>query len=490
MSLLLLAALFFPILISPLFWVLQRRNFSGISVVAYVVAAIEIGLVGLSYCLVKTAPVLHPVVQLPWIPDLGIYLSFGWDRFTQMMTILTVLVVPFVIGATSVHRSMPNKGYFYALLFVLETALIGVYAGLDLFGFYVFWELSLIPAYFMVLCWGGDGIAKVTLKFFVYTFAGSLLMLLAFVYLFINTKGTHSLLDVQMAASQMGLGPQIWICLALMVAFAIKTPIFPFHTWQPDTYQKAAFPVSMVLGGLLSKLGIVGIFKILIPGLPLAMTYITPYVMVIALIGMVYGAAMALVQTDLKRMIAYASLSHLGLLVAGVLSLTIQGFQGAMFQIVAHSVTTLGMFFVAQLLFDKVGTTQLAELGGLNSQNRLFSASFFILLLAMVGFPLTIGFVGEFLLVWGLATGPILPFWLGPIAVSTLVFGAWYMLRMYHAVMYGDPKPGQSIVLNMTEKALLSVLLLTILTFGIIPKPVMTFSNQYIHQIVEASNSQ
>lgn len=491
MNILLVALVFFPIVVSPLFALMQRRNIGGLVSVAYGVAFIEILLAGLCWLLIPTTSIMVPVVRLPWISDLGIFLSLGWDQFSQMMVFLTMVSVPVVIATTALDTTIQKKGYFFALLFALQTALLGVFSCLDLFGFYVFWELSLIPAYFMVLCWGGAGISKVTLKFFVYTFAGSLLMLLAFVYLFVNTPQPHSFLSAQMSIPHMPLVAQVLVCLALLIAFAIKTPIFPFHTWQPDTYQKSAIPVAMVLGGLLSKLGIVGIFRILIPVMPTATSVFAPYIISFSLAGMVYGAAMAFVQTDLRRMIAYASISHLGLLVAGAVSLTIQGFEGAMFQIVAHAITTIGMFFIAQLLIQKVGSTEISALGGLNRMNRLFSAGFFVLLLAMVGFPLTVGFVGEFLLLWGVSTGPIFPLVLGPIAVSTLVFGAWYMLKAYHSIMYGEARAEHvSVSFKASERLLLIVLIGVVLTLGVYPKPIMNFATRYVQQMTEGTNSQ
>ena len=314
---------------------------------------------------------------------------------------LTTFLVPLII-LSSFNHTYKSPGLFYGLILTMQFALVGVFCAYDGFLFYVFWELALIPIYLICLMYGGKERLRITLKFFIYTLSGSLLMLVTLIYLWLQTPGTHSF-DLQaLYALNLSSGHESWIFWGMFLAFAIKMPIFPFHTWQPDTYVDAPAPGTMLLSGIMLKMGVFGVMRWLLPIVPAGVAEWGNLVMILSVIGVVYASCIAWMQKDFKRLIAYSSIAHVGLISAGVFSLTFQGLHGSVIQMLCHGINVVGLFFIADMIEQRTGTRKMDELGGLRTSAPIFSTYFMIIMLASVALPLTNGFVGEFLLINGI----------------------------------------------------------------------------------------
>ena len=377
-----------------------------------------------------------------WIGSLGIRFSAGIDGISVLLVLLTGLLVPFIVLSTF-DRTYPRPATFYALMLYMQAALMGVFTARDGFLFYLFFEAALIPIYFLAAMWGGENRIPVTFKFFVYTIFGSLFMLLALVYLYYQT-GAPTTAGTTVAAHSSAIADfyklkltpeaQNWVFWAFFIAFAIKMPVFPFHTWQPDTYVESPTPATMLLAGIMLKMGVYGLIRFIMPIVPLGVETWGKTAIILSVIGILYGAIIAIRQRDMKRLIAYSSFSHVGLMAAGVFSQTETGMQGALIQMLAHGINVVGMFFVADVIFSRTNTRQLDQLGGITQTTPKLTVYFMIMLLGSVALPLTNGFVGEFLLLHGVFT---YNHYLGLAAGFTIIFGAVYMLRMFQKSMFG-----------------------------------------------------
>ena len=372
-----------------------------------------------------------------WIGSLGIRFSAGIDGISVLLVLLTGLLVPFIVLSTF-NRNYKQPATFYALMLYMQAALMGVFTARDGFLFYLFFEAALIPIYFLAAMWGGENRVAVTFKFFIYTIFGSLFMLVALVYLYYQTPATnlaaHSSAIADFYKLRLAPGAQNWIFWAFFVAFAIKMPVFPFHTWQPDTYVESPTPATMLLAGIMLKMGVYGLIRFILPIVPLGVETWGRTAIILSVIGIVYGSIIAIRQRDMKRLIAYSSFSHVGLMAAGVFSQTETGMQGALIQMLAHGINVVGMFFVADVIFSRTNTHQLDHLGGITQTTPKLTVYFMIMLLGSVALPLTNGFVGEFLLLHGVFT---YNHYLGLAAGFTIIFGAVYMLRMFQKSMFG-----------------------------------------------------
>ena len=402
-----------------------------------------------------------------WIKSLGIHFHVGIDGISLLLVLLTTFLVPIIILA-SFNSNYKNPSIFYSLIFLMQMALIGVFVSLDGFLFYVFWELALIPIYFICLLWGGDNRAKITFKFFIYTLAGSLLMLIGLIYLYQNTPGTHSF-DIEalyLAGRGLDAIHQGYIFIAIFMAFAIKIPIFPFHTWQPDTYTTAPTAGTMMLSGIMLKMGTYGLIRWLLPVVPLGVQEWGNLAIVLSVTGIVYASCIAITQKDFKRLIAYSSIAHVGLIAAGILAFNVQGLQGAMAQMLSHGINVIGLFFIIDIIQQRTGKRDFESLGGIRNVNPQFAVLFLIVLLGSVALPLTNGFIGEFLLLN--AVYQYSP-WLAAFAGLSVILGAVYMLRSYQSVMLGETNAITSSFgkLSNNEKIVLAILCLAIITFGI-----------------------
>jgi NADH-quinone oxidoreductase subunit M len=370
----------------------------------------------------------------------------------------------------------------------MEMALIGVFVSLDGFLFYIFWELALIPIYFICLLWGGEHRVRVTLKFFIYTLAGSLFMLVALIYLYLYTSGQHTfeIGELYKAGRSLDTPAQGILFLFFFLAFGIKMPVFPLHTWQPDTYTEAPTQGTMLLSGIMLKMGIYGVIRWMIPTLPLALQQYGDYAMWLAVIGVIYASIIAITRSDVKRLIAYSSIAHVGLIAAGIFAGSAIGIQGGIIQMLSHGVNVVGLFFIVDIIERRTNTRKIGSLGGLRQQAPFFAAAFLILTLGAVSLPLTDGFVGEFLLINGIYLyKPAM----AVVAGFTIILGAVYMFRMYQRTVLGETSAESEKFLDLTpnEKAVLIPLLIIVILIGICPNIFLKVSEPAVTKLLSGN---
>ena len=381
------------------------------------------------------------VEQHRWLPDFGISYHLGIDGISLWLVILTTFLTPISLLCSweSIERRVPEFSFF---MLALEAAMIGVFVSLDLFLFYVFWDAMLIPMYFLIGVWGYDRRIYASIKFILYTMAGSVLMLVAIIWLAYyhqTVTGVPSFDLVDLYALNVPVGIQMWPFLAFAVAFAIKVPLFPFHTWLPDAHVEAPTAGSVILAGVLLKMGTYGLLRFAFPLFPQAAQAAAPYLAMLAVIGIVYGALVAMVQPDMKKLVAYSSVSHLGFVVLGLTALNVYGVQGAVYQMLAHGISTGGLFLIVGMLSDRRHTRLIAEYGGLKAVAPRLVAAFLLITLASVALPGMNGFVGEFLILIGAFSMTLVK----PAGVFTavaatgVILSAVYMLWMFQRVNYG-----------------------------------------------------
>ena len=449
--------------------------------VALFFAVAELGVV--AYLLTKFVPdaSMQFAVDVPWIPKFGIYFTAGIDGISMILVLLTALLVPIIILTTYQH-TYRKAAAFYALILFMQAGLLVVFTALDGFLFYVGWEAALIPIYFICALWGGENRIKVTLKFFIYTFAGSLFMLVTIIYLYLQApERTYDLMAfyrLSLSASQ-----QSWVFLGFFIAFAIKIPIFPFHTWQPDTYTEAPSAGSMLLAGIMLKMGLYGMMRWAIPNAPLGFFKWGNTVIILAVIGVVYGALIAFKQKNGKRLIAYSSIGHVGLIAVGIFTLSNEGMQGALIQMLSHGINVVGLFFVWDIISRRLNTYDTAQLGGIAKVAPQFATAFLIIVLGSAALPLTNGFIGEFLLLNGAFQADIV---LGAVAGLTIIFAAVYLLRMYKNVMQGETNALTATFTDIagSEKLTLAIICILIIGIGIYPGPILHLSQAAVDQLI------
>lgn len=431
------------------------------------------------------------LLNCTWIKSMNVHFAIALDGMSLLLVLLTTFLVPLII-LSSYQNNYDNSHSFYGLILLMEMALLGVFMANDGFLFYVFWELALIPIYFICLLWGGADRARITFKFFVYTLFGSLFMLVGLIYLYnhtYNAAGVKSWAIMDLYAAGQALtevqqGAVFWL---IFIAFAIKMPIFPLHTWQPDTYVTAPTQGTMLLSGIMLKMGTFGLIKWLLPIVPLGLANWGGTAITLSVIGIVYASCIAIVQKDYKRLIAYSSIAHVGLISAGILAANAQGIQGALIQMLAHGVNVVGLFLIADILLRHTGTRDIDKLGGIRSMNGNFAVMFLIILLGSVALPLTNGFVGEFLLINGV-------YQFSPIAATfaglTVILGAVYMLRSYQNIMLGDRRDAAVTFGSVasSDKWVLVIVCLVIITFGVYPKPLTDLAEPAVKQILSVIN--
>jgi len=425
------------------------------------------------------------MVNYPWISDLGINFHAGIDGISMITVLLTNILIPIIILASYQHGyKSPNA--FFALILFMQTGLLIVFTSMDAFLFYIGWEAALIPIYFICAIWGGKDRIKVNMKFFVYTIGGSLFMLLGIIYLYLQNPlhnfDIQAFYNLNLDAQQQG-----WLFWAFFIAFAVKMPIFPFHTWQPDTYTEAPAPGTMLLAGIMLKMGIYGVIRWLIPIVPVGFEEWKTTVMVLSIIGIVYASIIAFTQKNTKRLVAYSSIAHVGLISAGIFALNEQGMQGAMVQMLSHGINVIGLFFVLDIIYSRLKTNKIAELGGIATVAPQLAITFLIIVLGTVALPGTNGFIGEFLLLIGVYQYNI---WAVVFAGLTIIFGAVYMFRMYQDVMLG--KTNELTIgfkdIKGTEKIVLYLICALIIVLGVYPKPVLHLSEASVQHLIEQIN--
>ncbi|MCA0426192.1 MAG: NADH-quinone oxidoreductase subunit M [Bacteroidetes bacterium] len=449
---------------------------------ALVFTLIQLLVTGYAYTIYKANGGAAFEFTQAWVKSPVINIHFGVDGISLLMVMLTNLLLPLIV-LSGFNREAKRPHIFYALMLFMQFALNGVFLSMDAFVYYIFWELALIPIYFIAFNWGDENRAKVTIKFFIYTLVGSLLMLFGFVFLYLSSP-QHSLDWNTLTQFKTCSCNQTWLFWLLFAAFAIKIPIFPFHTWQPDTYKSAPTQGTMLLSGIMLKMGTYSLIKWLLPIVPDGFKEWQAVVITLSVIGIVYASIIAIMQTDLKRLFAYSSIAHVGLIAAGVFSFTQQGLQGSLAQMFAHGINVVGLFFCADIILSRTGTLQISNLGGIRNQNRLFSSLFLIVVLGSVALPLTNGFIGEFLLLYGVFEYNT---WLSVFAGLTIILGAVYMLRMFQNVMSGPDSEHISSFppLHWNEKLVLILIGGLIILTGVFPAPILELTQPAIDNLLK-----
>jgi len=421
----------------------------------------------------------------------------GLDGISLMLFMLTTLFGPIVILSSWDSVKKHLAGY-YSMLLLLQTASMGVFASLDLIVFYIFFELTLIPMYFLIGIWGGKGRIHATVKFFVYTLVGSLIMLVGLIYLGYDAgsfmEGATFTTDWRFLSSEMyqvGLVEQTWMFLAFALAFCIKVPLFPFHTWLPYAHTEAPTAGSVVLAAIMLKMGTYGLLRVCLPLFPNAFIEFAPYMATLAVIGIIYGALVAMVQKDVKKLVAYSSVSHLGFVVLGLFAFNTIAVQGALIQMINHGLSTGALFLIVGMIYDRSHTRMIENFGGIAKVIPVFAVVFLISTLASIGLPGLNGFIGEFLILNGSFNSEVIPQNIFTVLAATgVILAAVYMLWMYQRVMFGpitNDENKKLIDLNTREIGLLIPLILFMFWIGIRPVDFMKYSEVQIDELLESS---
>jgi NADH-quinone oxidoreductase subunit M len=436
-------------------------------------------------------------INVPWIEafDLGVHYHIGVDGLSLWLVLLTTFLVPVALISTwnSVHKRL--REYLICIL-ALETGMIGVFVAMDLFLFYLFWEVMLVPMYFLIGVWGGERRIYAAVKFVLYTVVGSLLMLagiIAVYYMHGKATGNYTF-DIPTITADIGsldflsFTAQRWLFWAFALAFLIKVPLFPFHTWLPDAHVEAPTSGSILLAGVLLKMGTYGLMRFNLPMFPEASRHYATLISALAVVGIIYGALVAMVQPDLKKLVAYSSVSHLGFVVLGIFSFTDQGMQGALYQMLNHGISTGALFMIVGMIYDRRHTRLIAEFGGIANVMPVYSTLFLIVTLSSIALPLLNGFVGEFLVLVGTFTSPVLPNarLFASLAAIGMILSAVYMLWMYQRVIMGEIRNAENHELkdiNWRERLALAPMIALIFLMGIYPSFFLSRSDRQIQAI-------
>jgi NADH-quinone oxidoreductase subunit M len=489
---------FFPLVGMFLLLFVDKEKAQAVKLVGFVTALVTFVLSLHLYFYFNTQIIGFQFVQkIVWIGTLNISYHVGIDGLSLMLILLTTFLTPLALLGTwnSVERRIRE---YTMMILLLETGMIGVFASLDLFLFYIFWEAMLIPMYFIIGIWGGQDRVYAAVKFFLYTLLGSLLMLVAILSLayFASTlpsgQFTTDLVALYGVASHVPYALQIWMFLAFALSFAIKVPLFPLHTWLPDAHVQAPTAGSVILAGVLLKMGTYGFIRFCIPLFPEATIHVAPYISVLAVIGIVYGALVSMVQTDIKKLVAYSSVSHLGFVVLGIFAMTEEGMQGAIIQMINHGLSTGALFLLVGMIYDRTHTRAITDFGGVAKLMPVFATFFMIISLSSIGLPGLNGFVGEFLILLGAFKSTLLASHaFAGFAALGVIFSAVYLLWMYQRVMLGPVREGglyngQSLTdLSKREVASLVPIVLFVVWIGVYPGTFLKMSAGVAKQTVQ-----
>ncbi len=424
----------------------------------------------------SNSPDYQFVVQTEWIKSLGISYYLGLDGISLFLFLLTTFLGPLTVLSTWSAVTEKVKGFHISML-LLETALLGVFAALDLFLFYVFWEAMLIPMYFVIGIWGGPRRIYATIKFVLFTLTGSLLMLVAIIALyFINQAytGAYTFSIPELSKLILPLKTQFWLFWAFALAFAIKVPLFPLHTWLPDAHVEAPTAGSVILAGVLLKMGTYGFLRFCLPMFPNAFLDAVPLISILAIIGITYGGMVSMMQKDIKSLVAYSSVAHLGFVMLGMFAFNVQGIQGSILQMINHGISTGALFLIVGMLYERRHTRLIEDFGGVAHVLPIYATFFMIIALSSIGLPGTNGFVGEFLIILGTFKSNIT---YAVLAASGVIIAAVYMLWMYQRVFFGqvtNPVNQNLRDLNFREKFILVPLVILVFWIGLYPKPLLS----------------
>ncbi len=480
--------IFLPLAGAAVLAFLGRERHGAIRGVALVTSLIDL-LLGVTAFLKfdQNGEGMQFVERVFWMKVPPVTYHLGVDGLSLLLILLTTFLTPLavLVSWTSINQRVRE---FFLFLLVLETGMIGTFAALDLFLFFIFWETMLIPMYFLIGVWGHERRIYAAVKFILYTMVGSALMLVAILYLY-SVTGTFDyqaiLTHLTASAQFMSLNTERWLFLAFFLAFAIKVPLFPFHTWLPDAHVEAPTAGSVILAGVLLKMGTYGLLRFCLPFFPHAARDFAPIIIVLAIVGIIYGALVAMVQPDLKKLVAYSSVAHLGFVVLGIFVFNINGIEGAIYQMFNHGVSTGALFILVGLLYDRRHTRLIKEFGGLATTLPVYSTFFLIVVLSSLGLPILNGFVGEFLIILGAFHARAA---YGALAAVGVVLAAVYLLWMYQRVFYGEVTNEKNRNLpdcGVREKLILVAAVLVIIVMGVFPQPFLRRMDRSVAAVVQ-----
>jgi NADH-quinone oxidoreductase subunit M len=486
--------LFSPLAGAVILLFLPKNNHRAIRSIALVTTFVTVALAVVLYVQFDgTVSGFQFVQKVVWIDTIDVAYHVGVDGISILLIMLTAILMPISVLASWESIAVRVKEYFVSML-LLEVGMLGVFIALDLFLFYVFWEAMLIPMYFIIGVWGGKERVYAAVKFFIFTMVGSLLMLVAIIWIGVYAGGvtghfTTNLLILYEIAPTIPLALQGWMFLAFALSFLIKVPLFPLHTWLPDAHVEAPTAGSVILAGVLLKMGTYGLIRFCLPLFPAATYQYMPLISVLAVVGIIYGALVAMVQTDVKKLIAYSSVSHLGFIVLGIFALNEEALQGSIIHMINHGLSTGALFLLVGMIYDRRHTRMIADFGGIAKVMPVYATFFLIMSLSSIGLPGLNGFVGEFLILLGSFRSVALgTYWYAIVAASGVILAAVYMLWMYQRVMLGETDKEENTLLkdiDSREIATLIPIALFVVWIGIYPSAFLNKTQQSAQDLLE-----
>ena len=474
--------IFLPLVGAVVILLLNRTNESGIKMTALLFSIVTFLLsLPLFTSFDKTTHLMQFVERHEWIPYLKMNYHLGLDGISVLFVLLSTLVTILCVLISWESVKTKTKEFFISLL-IMEGAMIGVFCSLDFMLFYIFWEAMLIPMYLLIGVWGGPNRVYAAIKFFLYTLVGSVLMLVGIIVLFFYAGQTFNILELMTKAYPYKM--QLMLFWAFFAAFAVKVPMFPVHTWLPDAHTEAPTAGSVILAAVLIKMGAYGFLRFSMPLLPDATKAMTPVMLTLSVIAIIYGAVICLAQTDLKRLIAYSSVSHMGFVTLGIFALNVQGVEGGILQMLNHGIVTGGLFLSVGIIYDRTHTRVIADYGGVASVMPVYASLFIVFTFASIGLPATNGFVGEFLILLG---GFAASQWAGVLSASGIIIGAGYMLWLYQRVFFMETNPKVAGLPDLNMRELVTLLPMVILIFwiGIYPNAFLSFLHPSVQHLLE-----
>lgn len=483
--------IFFPLLAGLLTFFIKKE--SGARTWSLMASIITLGISILSLVFAKRDDLSGLTFNYEWMKYIGASFSVQLDGVGRLLTLLTAISFPVIFIATY-NNSYKSPNSFFGLMLLAQAGLMGVFLATDALLFYFFWELALIPVYFLCSRWGGEKRIQATFKFFVYTFAGSLLMLLGIIYVYLHTSAiqdpqTHQIVSDHSFAmnafysASFTPSQQNWLFWLFFIAFAIKMPVFPFHTWQPDAYEQSPTAVTMVLSGVMVKMGVFGVLRWLLPIFPAAVIKFDNVVIGLSVIGIIYASLIAIKQDDLKRLAAYSSIAHIGLMCAAIFTTKQIAFEGVMIQMFNHGINIIGLWIVIELIEKQLGVRKISQLGGVAHKAPVLTIMLVVIALANIALPLTNAFVGEFMMFTGIFKFNI---WYALFAGLSIILAAVYTLNMIQKVFYGESNSLTASMkdISLNEKLVLAIIVVLIFAVGIFPQPFFDLTKQSVALLV------